>query len=726
MDVGTRPGTVMGTMGYMSPEQVRGKAVDARSDIFSFGTVLYEMLAGRKAFLRESAADTTSAILKEDPPALAGTGSEIPPGLQSIVEHCLEKNPAERFQSARDLAFHLEAVGTGSSSSSQNGVPAGIDSDGSQRGLRPVLLVLAGLVAGVVIGAALTVQLWIPDVPEPPTIRFLSYSGRDSAPSASADGRLIAYVSVHQGRSQIWLKQFPGGDEVALTEGPDDRSPRISPDGSQVLFTRYKGVNSSLHKIPVVGGESRKIVDDGYSGDWSPDGDRTAFLRDRTEGDALTVALWSVSATGQDLREIASVDQSRLTYPRWSPDGKTIVAVLAGIENVANSLLLVTVDDGEMRTVAPPPPGGRLSSPVWVGEGTSVMYAQTGSFASSSAEEGAGRLILHDLDSGRAEVKMWHPSTVEVIDVIGEGSVVLGTSARRQNLMEVTLAEGGTSSAKRWITRGNSVDRQPVFSRDGKWMLFSSNRGGDLDLWKMEVESGAMRRITEDDADDWDPAFSPDGASILWSSNRSGHFEIWICAADGTGARQLTQDGFDAENPTVTPDGQWVVYNSGNPKAPGIWKIHPDGTEATRIIPGTWSTPDISPDGRHVAFRTGGEQRRLFVARVEDGEIAMPPIDLPGTTFNARPRWMPGGNRFLYTASDETGAQGVYIQDFVPGRNTVATRRTLLEFVLEEAPESFAVSPDGDHVIYSVADTLESLMLAQGLAGVEPARRSGR
>jgi Tol biopolymer transport system component len=321
---------------------------------------------------------------------------------------------------------------------------------------------------------------------------------------------------------------------------------------------------------------------------------------------------------------------------------------------------------------------------------------------------------------------MWLPFSANTIDLIGPDSIVLGVSFQRQNLTEWALADSPADSRTRQLTRGNSTDRQPIFSPDGRWILFSSNRGGNLDLWKLEVETGAIRRITEDSADDWDPAFTRDGRSILWSSNRGGHFEIWMCAVDGTGARQLTQDGVDAENPTATPDGRWIVYNSTNPKQSGIWKVHPNGTGATRIVPGTWSTPDVSPDGRHVVFRTGGEPRALSIAQVEDGRLLGAPIVLPGSIFNGRPRWMPDGRRFLYTASDATGARGIYIQDFVPGQDTTATRRRLSEFVTETPPESFGVAPDGTRLIISTEDKLDSLMLAQGLSGIEPARSKPR
>jgi Tol biopolymer transport system component len=267
------------------------------------------------------------------------------------------------------------------------------------------------------------------------------------------------------------------------------------------------------------------------------------------------------------------------------------------------------------------------------------------------------------------------------------------------------------------------VDRQPTFSPDGEWVLFSSNRSGNLDLWKVSTRTSAVRRITDDAADDWDPAFTPDGKQILWSSSRSGHFEIWICAADGTGARQLTNDGFDAENPTATQDGKWIVYNSQNPARPGIWKIHPDGSGAAIIVSGSWSTPEVSPDGVHVAFRTSNPPRVVRVARIADGELLPFPIELPGDVTHGRPRWLPDGRSLAFTGSDAAGALGVFVQEFTPGRDNRAAHRPLVGFDLDAPLESFGISPDGRRVVYATVDQIDALILAEGLPGVEPLRR---
>ncbi|HZN04723.1 MAG TPA: hypothetical protein VFD06_14155, partial [Candidatus Polarisedimenticolia bacterium] len=270
--------------------------------------------------------------------------------------------------------------------------------------------------------------------------------------------------------------------------------------------------------------------------------------------------------------------------------------------------------------------------------------------------------------------------------------------------------------------RGSAIDRQPVFSPDGEWVMFSSNRSGNLEVWKASTTTGAIRRLTDDPAQDWDPAFTPDGKGMLWSSSRTGHFEIWIGRTDGTGARQLTRDGVDAENPTMTPDGKWVIYNSSNPAQSGLWKIRADGTEATRIVPGAWSTPEVSPDGEWVAFRTQVLPRVLNLARISDGRLEPMRIRPSGQNTTGRPRWTPDGRALAWNTYNEAGESGVLVQEFIPGADTSARRRPFAGFDRGQEVDSFAISRDGLHLVQAISDGLDSLLLAEGVPGVEPPR----
>jgi WD40 repeat protein len=266
-----------------------------------------------------------------------------------------------------------------------------------------------------------------------------------------------------------------------------------------------------------------------------------------------------------------------------------------------------------------------------------------------------------------------------------------------------------------------------VFSPDGKWIVFASNRDGHLNLWQISLETGAVSRLTEGNATDFDAALSSDGRHLIFSSERSGNFEIYIANRDGSGARQLTHTPRDAENPTMTTDGQWIVYGSDSPsEKSGIWKIHPDGTNATQIMRGPASNPEVSPNGAYVLYLINPQPDRaeIHILRLSDGAEQPGRIQCwrrrqNGVTLG-RARWVPASDgktprAIAFIDQDARGATGVSIQDFVPGRDTSATRKPLRPFDSIAPIETLGVSPDGTRVIVSVADDTSSIMWASHL-----------
>jgi Tol biopolymer transport system component len=244
-----------------------------------------------------------------------------------------------------------------------------------------------------------------------------------------------------------------------------------------------------------------------------------------------------------------------------------------------------------------------------------------------------------------------------------------------------------------------------------------------MNLWLVSSSTGNLRRVT-DSHTNWDPAFTPDGRRLLWSSNRGGNFEVWTADTDGGAPRQVTADGLNAENPTASPDGQWVVYSSGHPEKAGLWKVHPDGTGAVQLVKGRTTLPEVSPDGRHVLYRlfAGRYPAVLRVVRLQDGRAEPFEIEIEArrrtTGTLGRARWMPDGRSIAFVGQDEAGASGVFVQDFAPGRNTNASRRKLAGFEPEVAAESFGISPDAKHLALAGWVQLFSLMEGDGLAGL--------
>jgi len=390
-------------------------------------------------------------------------------------------------------------------------------------------------------------------------------------------------------------------------------------------------------------------------------------------------------------------------------------ALLAGAQQ---GPILVGVAEGAVRTVPAPDPRRNISAAAWTARGE-IVYLQAESVVSAAGSTAI--LVRQDPQTGRVASQTWSPSSALVLDVLGDGRVVFDTRSPRQNLREVTLA--GAAVDGRWLSRGESTDRQPVYSPDGQWVAFSSNRGGGMNLWLVATASGNLRRVTEAHVN-WDPAFTRDGRRLLWSSNRGGNFEIWTADVDGGGPRQVTRDGGNAENPTATPDGQWVVYSSGNPQKAGLWKIHPDGTGASHLVKGRVSLPDVSPDGRRALYRvfSGKYPAVLRVVDVEDGRAEPFEIQVDArrrtTVTLGRARWMPDGKAIAFVGQDEAGASGIYVQDFAPGRDTTASRRKLAGFDPDVAAESFGLSPDGTRLVLAGWVQLFSLMEAERLPGL--------
>ena len=715
----TDPGIVMGTAHYMSPEQVRGGALDARSDIFSLGILLYEMLTGRVPFHARSAVETMNAILVDDPPQMTDT----PEAVESLVMRCLEKDPSLRFSSARDLAFALETAAKSATTSAKSPAPPKrAEADRPRFGAR--VLVLALIAAGIATAAFLSRER---DDPGPPRLRTLTWSGRDTSPAASPDGKLIAFVSSRDGSRRIWLKQLADGTEAPVTAGPDDSAPRFSPDGSSLLFTRAAGGTNAIYRVGVVGGDPRRLIDNAFDGDWSPDGQRIAFIRDvarasaregraearPTSGRHSTICIATVD--GGAVRELAASSEAELSAPRWSPDQQWIAVNVRPRGTTPGSIMLVDVQSGERRTLSRKEPHGLLSGAAWTRDGRAVIYAELEGLAAVGLprRRGSSVIVRHEIDGGRARVLLRNPhSAADTIDLTADGGIVFTEDLTRQSLQEVAL----DGSATRWLSRGMSVDRQPAYARGGTSVVFASDRGGNVDLWELALDSGRVRRLTDHGAVDWDPQPTADGRALVWSSNRGGHFEVWTASSDGASPHQVTRDGVDAENPSLPASGDWIYYDSTNPKHDGLWRIRRNGTDAQLIVAGETVHPVVSSDGQYVVYHLPGEAGAgaIHVVRVADRQVFTVATGLGGVNA-LRAQWIGASHTVAFRAADESGRVAVFAQEFRPGADTTATRRPL---VVAEA-ETFAISADGRRAILSVIDDASGLMMAEGIENRE-------
>ncbi len=720
----TSAGIVMGTAGYMSPEQAAGKVVDFRSDQFSFGSILYEMVTGKRAFSENSAAETMSAIIRNDPEPVSAIASDAPAPLRWVIERCLAKDPDERYASTRDLARDIQGLRDRFSEIRTSAETiASAATRTSRRWIVPLLI--AAALAAV---AVLSYSLGRTPPREPVSFRSLTYSGSDSSPAVSPNGQFVAFRSDRDGTPRIWLKQLKGGNEIAISSGSDD-FPRFSPDGSFLLFIRNEGLTASLYRVPVLGGEARKIVEDVRSADWSPDGKQIILIRWKSDDENPDSIFLTVNPDGSEIQEIALIKDRQLHSVRWSPDGKYVVATVQVQGNYGSRDAIALVDVTNRKT------GWILStfsptSAVWTGTKNRIAYFVPETGVALFQLRGDSTLYIHDVKSGKRQAVFWAQSAGEIMDIAGEGRIVMHSASLRENLRQIVITQKPHKESSSWLTRGNSCNRQPVYSPDSRHILFSSNMAGNLDLWELSTESRALRRITEDVAEDWDPAYSPDGKHILWSSNRNGHFEVWIANADGSGARKVTNDGVDAENPGMTPDGKWIVYNSYNPDLAirGIWKVRQDGSRATRIASGLTQWPEISPDGRYASYsyyKQSLNDRVTFERVIEIETGTQMPFEIPVSNrdrVGGRMRWTPDGKTILFIDEDQAGNWGVFAQDFVPGKDTSSLRRPLAGFDRDRKLDTFTISPDGSKIILAEVEVLSSLVLAEGIPGINPSR----
>src|SRR5450755_4278815 len=368
----TEAGMVMGTVGYMSPEQVRGRTADHRSDIFAFGAILYEMVTGNQTFRKPTSAETMTAILNEDPPSISQVTAATPPGLQRVVHRCLEKSPEQRFQSASDMAFALEALSdTGMTPST--GSHAHLGEPASRRGIA-----IAGAALAVLLGAGALAYFWSspPAMPKVSNYVQLTHDGQPKSLVGTEGSRLFLYVAPgdYQGMAEM---PTSGGDPIKMQLPPlSFNSPRalsLSKDGSELLVMDGHGVPLSgpLWSMPIVGGSARKLGDiAGQGGAWSADGKFIAY----SNGNSLFTA----KADGTDARKVITVGDSGFVFtPVWSPDGNQLRFIYGTTPDAPSYFMEVSLDGTGSHRLLPGwtnPPDSEYRNGGWTVDGKYFVF----------------------------------------------------------------------------------------------------------------------------------------------------------------------------------------------------------------------------------------------------------------------------------------------------------------------------------------------------------------
>jgi Tol biopolymer transport system component len=560
----TDPGTVLGTVGYMSPEQVRGEVVDHRSDIFSLGCVLHEMLSGRRPFARATAAETMTAILREDATPLSESGRTVPPALERIVSHCLEKKPEQRFQSARDLAFDLET--RPSSSGGAASATAEARRPTSWRrvigGLTALLLLGAGYAAGR--------RAAPPAARAPATARFMQITdlpGTESTPSLSPDGKTVAFVARFSGDADVFVQRVGGHNPINLTPDcdRDDTGPAFAPDGERIAF-HSECEGGGLFLMGATGESRRKVADTGYDPSWSPDGRSLAVasepmrnpLARRTQSVVSVIDL----ATGASRR----LSEQDGLQPGWSPDGRRIAfwGLRGGMGGGGTrDIWTVAATGGEPVEVTNDTHVDW--NPVWSPDGRLLYFA--------SGRSGALNLWRVPIDPatgvtmGAAE-PVTLPSGKAGSLTIARSSGQLAFESREERSPMYRVAfdpeRGRLTGTPELILGGSRVIESLGLSPDGRWVAFTSS-GLEENLFVVRVDGTGYRQITDDLHRNRGPNWSTDGRLIGFYSNRSGRYKTWTLRPDGSNLELLAEsDRGSMWYPEWAPNGRLIAV-AGQP-----------------------------------------------------------------------------------------------------------------------------------------------------------------
>ena len=486
---GTQPGVVLGTMGYMSPEQVRGKPADRRSDLFSFGTILYEMLAGQRAFRGDTAADTITAILTKEPPDLSQTNKDVPPGLDRIVRHCLEKNPEERFESARDVAFDLEALSGLSGTSTATGVRA----LPAERSRKPWLLLALAAVLGAAIAAPFVYSAGKKaGFVEPPAFRQITFSrGEVGSALFAPDGQTIVYSAGWEGKPfEVFINRPESPESRPFGLGAAEVL-SISKSGEMAVSLNRRPLHAfvrtgRLARISIAGGAPRDILDDVQFADWSPDGQTLAIVRDVGIKNRLEYPIGKVlfETTGW-------VGQIRV-----SPKGDVVAFVDHPFPNDDGGRIAIVDPAGKKTNLTQI--YATIQGLVWTPDGGEVWY--------TAAEGGFNRAVHAVTRGGKTRLVGRVPGISTIRDISKDGHVLMTNESARLGILERGPGDDKDRELS-WLDYSLVTD----ISLDGQRILITeSGEGGGpgYSAYLRKTDGSPAIRLGGGSTE----AFSPDGA----------------------------------------------------------------------------------------------------------------------------------------------------------------------------------------------------------------------
>ena len=689
----TSDGALIGTAGYMSPEQARGQAVDKRTDMWAFGCVLYEMLSGRVAFRGETMSATIVAVLETEPDWDA-LPAETPAAIRTLLRRCLEKTRARRLDSA--TAARLE-----------------IDDALATLAAHPAVhqqqwtMVAAAIAVAVLIAAGVSWRLWQQDffwqnpLAGATVERLTDFAGEEADAAISPDGKFMTFLSDRDGPYDAWISQIGSGEFVNITKGkywlinnPNIRSAGFSGDGAQVWLIEQvtaRPLKWTSWMAPTLGGTPRPFIEGGLDPIWSPDGKQVVFHTNDL-GDPVFLA----ERNGSNPRQIFVAPPGvHVHYLSWSPDGRFIYFVKGTIATEETDIWRIPVSS--TKAAAAPERitshNARVAYPEWL-DARTLIYSAT-------AEDGSGQW-LYALD---VEHRIPH----RVSSGVAEQYLSVGVSRARPRRVVTTVA---TPSASLWtipisdrvqseaaatrVTAPNARAFAPGFAPG--YLAFLSSKGGADGLWKLE--NGAPMELWRGDEGGVvaAPAISPDGRHICFSYRKQGRSGLYVMNANGTNVRTLVADVFDVRGgASWSPDGKWVAVAANRGDGTRLFKIPVDGGPPVRLLDTLSYNPAWSPDGRSILYSEQQSAGQFEVKAITPDQKPVPIVELRVVGFNTsvQYRFLPDGKAVI-VLEGVLGASQNFFRVELPG----GERRQLTDLAPGPVIRNFDVSRDGTQIVF--------------------------
>ena len=677
----SQPGFVLGTIGYMSPEQVRGQAAGPASDLFSFGAILYEMLSAKRAFHAETAAETMSAILKEDPPELSAASRQIPPALERIVRHCLEKNPEERFQSARDVAFDLEAL-----SSPTEAAPVVLRSEFKRTTNRVMLAALGlALLAGV---AGTAFWMGRDSSTRSRTYRRLTFrAGTVQAARFTPDGQSIVYSAAFEGKPPELFSTHPQGPESRPIGLNNTTLLAVSKAGELAVLLDTRAIaptfsQGTLARLPLEGGAPRQILTQIESADWGPDGTSLLITRQSGGRDRLEFP------PGKSITEGGAVG-----HPRFSPKGD-LIAFFDHPGHGSDDGAVAIVDLAGRKTVLSKG-WADLTGLAWSPRGEEVWFT-------GDRDNGSSGLFAITL-SGREREVEHIPGDLILFDIARDGRVLLGREDWRGGIYALAPGESRERDLS-WFDFSLAAD----LSADGKTVLFFENgesSGAKAASFLRGTDGSPAVRLS--DGFCW--ALSRDAQRVICIDPDGQLIEVPTKTGD---VKQLTHDRLLHGIAYWTPDEKQIVFLGQEPGHDQRAYIHDLATGQARAITpeGTNSVGKLSPDGTQLAVSIGGDHKTI-VYPINGGE----PKPVPGLEPAEIPvGWSPD-SRFLYCYRLGDVPVNIFRIDVTSGLRTSWRQLAPPDPTGISSLLNISLSSDAKSYVYSYQRRLDALYLVEGL-----------